>query len=182
MTAQALRGLGERARRLGVPGAMLEHIGSGYEALHDDLEFGRAGAWQQFALAFPLQRDDGSAYLMIRDRDGTRPHIVENSTVAALRQYFLPVRLGAVRVGATAPERGVRPLAFVNADGRMVLVTRVDGPGGKFSVTGLRAGTYAIMWHERRSRSGRYDDVQVAHGAALNVVMPATGVLTIAGR
>ena len=182
VTDQSLRGLGERARRLGVPGAMLEHIGAGYEALHDDIEFGYAGAWQQFALAYPLEKDDGSAYFMIRNRDPERPRVDANSTVAGLRQYFPHVRLGAVRVEATAPGSGVRPLAFRNADGRMVLVTRVDGRGARFSVTGLRAGAYAITWYERRGQSGHYDDVRVADGAALNVVMPGAGVLTIAGR
>jgi hypothetical protein len=182
VTEQALRGLGARARQLGVPGAMLEHIGAGYESLHDDLEYGHAGAWEQFALAYPVRKDDGSAYLLIRDPDSANPRVVENSTVAGLRQYFPHIRLGAVRVGATSPARGLRPLAFVNADGRMVLVTRVDARGARFSVTGLRAGAYGISWYERRGGSGRHDDVRVAEGEALNVVMPGTGVLTIAAR
>ncbi|MEQ1896965.1 MAG: glycosyltransferase [Vicinamibacterales bacterium] len=113
---------GTGARGLEVPGAMLEHIGCGYHTLHDDIEFGYAGSWEQFALAVPLKADDGSAWQVIQDRGRNAPQVKGNSTLAGLKQYFRHVREGAVRVAASADERDVRPLAFENQDGRMVVV------------------------------------------------------------
>ncbi|HEY0305317.1 MAG TPA: hypothetical protein VGC44_10095, partial [Longimicrobiales bacterium] len=66
VTAADIAMIGQLGVQHNVNTAMLEHIGSGYEDLHQDLKVGNVSTWQQFALAYGLKKDDGAQYYLIR--------------------------------------------------------------------------------------------------------------------
>lgn len=181
-----LEAIGERAVRHGINTAMLEHIGSGYEALHADLSIGRNSAWQQFALAYggskPTSeaRDRGGVYYLVDASDPQRPMIVMANRTRFLRQYFKFVRAGAQRVGAQSTHQAFEPLAFVNTNGTNVVVVKA-AEGGDFTVVGLPAGAYGIKY----TTEGEYDidlpELTIAAGDSLSAAIPDKGVITVYG-
>jgi hypothetical protein len=157
--------------------AMLEHIGSGYEDLHQDLKVGNNSAWQQFTLAY-CSGDDGGSYYWIDYKDPDRPEIRLGNRTKFLRQYFKYVRNGAVRIGATTDRNEFDPLAFINKDGGYVVVVNAN-QGGSFSVSGLPAGGYGIKYTTSSSYDVNLKDVVLVKGQVLITSIPASGVLTI---
>jgi len=172
--AANLRAIAERAERYHIDSAMLEHIGSGYDDLQRDLEIGRVSAWQEFALAFPTG-DNGAQYYLV-GKDGS---VEPARRTRFLRQYFHYVRAGAVRIGATSDNPDLDPLAFVNADGRYVVVVKADAPGS-VSIAGLPAGKYVVSY-TTDDQAGRETAVTLVSGGQLSARIPARGVMTIAG-
>jgi hypothetical protein len=186
VSLSALQAIGQRTQRDGVKSSMLEHIGSGIDALYEDLTIGMASAWQQFALAYCGQKDNpanGGVYYQINQTDPSNPRINITDHSRLLRQVFNFVRLGAVRVGATTGNStDLRPLAFRNANGKHVVVVRAMS-GAAFTVRGLPAGTYGINYS---TSSGPWNvdqaDVSVPSGGTLQASIPSNGVITIYGR
>ncbi len=176
-----LERIGRLAREEGVRTAMLEHIGSGHEVLHADLEIGYNSAWQQFALAYRGRGGRGGAYLAIDPEDSTRRTVMVGRLTRFLRQYFLFVRAGATRIGAHSSRAALAPLAFVNADSTTVVVIKA-GRGSAFTVRGLPPATYGITYTTESEYDARAADVTIATGATLSSRIPAAGVLTIHGR
>ena len=180
-----LRAILLRARRDGAATAMLEHIGSGFDGLYHDLTVANASAWEQFTLAYCGNRDNPEnpgVYYHVNQADPAHPRIALTNEAKQLRQVFAYVRPGAVRLGAAASSDVVRPLAFRNANGRLVVVGWTRRPAA-FVVRGLPAGTYAINYS---TRAGPYNvdlpDVTITDGALLPVRIPDAGVITIHGR
>lgn len=173
----SVEAIAQRAERYHIDSAMLEHIGADYDELQRDLEIGRVSAWQQFALAFPAD-DNGAQYFVI-EKSGGVPTVRAGSRTSFLRQYFHYIRPGAVRIGARAAAAVMAPLAFVNADGRFVVVVKADA-GGSVAVAGLPAGPYTISY-TTAAGSAPERRVALAAGAALTASIPDRGVLTIAG-
>lgn len=167
-----LNALADRARTHGVKTAMLEHIGSGVEDLYKDILLGRASAWQQFALMYPLA-DDGAQYVVISNG---QPVLASRSRY--LRQYFRYIRLNAQRVGAGSDNAAVRPLAFVNQDGRSVVVMQSDG-AGKVFVRGLRPGSYGTSVTTANATGTELGDQVVGVSGTITVAAPAGSVLTV---
>jgi hypothetical protein len=179
-----LRAIGSRARQHGIRSAMLEHIGSGHEDLHDDLELARASAWQQFALAFCSTdpgRERGSNYYTIDIRDPGAPIVLMNSRTRYLQQYFRHVRAGAQRIGAMSSDDALAPLAFVNPAGDRVVIVKADA-AGTFRVEGLPPGSYGGSYTTASELSVSLPERTVGPGQALTVAVPAAGVVTIVGR
>jgi len=164
--------LADRARTNGIKTAMLEHIGSGVEDLYKDLLLGRASAWQQFTLLFP-QADDGAQYLVLSNG---QPVLASRSRY--LRQYFRYIRLGAQRVGAGSDNAEVRPLAFVNQDGRSAVVIHTTRAGSVF-VRGLRPGTYGASVTTQSATGTELGDQVVGVSRTITVLAPAASVLTV---
>ena len=186
VSASALQAIGLRVQRDGVKSSMLEHIGSGFDDLYDDLTIGMVSSWQQFTLAFCGNRDNpdnAGVYYQINQTVPSSPKVNITNYSKLFRQVFAYVRLNAVRVGATSGNASLlKPLAFRNANGKFVVVVQTSGPGS-FTVRGLPAGTYGVNY----GTSGNvYDanltDVTVAAGGAAPVAMPAAGVITIYAR
>jgi len=177
--APALRSIAQRGQRYHLQTAMLEHIGSGYEDLHRDLEVGHVSAWQQFVLAYPARQDNGGAYFLIRTRPGAPPAVEMASRTRFLRQYFHYIRAGAVRIGATSSDAAMDPLAFLNRDGRYVVVVKAEA-AGSLAVSGLPAGRYS-MSYTTEAGSSPETPITLAPGAPLQAAIPDRGVLTIAG-
>jgi hypothetical protein len=176
VSEEALRQIADRGERYGVQTAMLEHIGSGYEDLHTDLTRGRVSAWEQYALAYP-GRDDGSKYYTIQPNAGGQSRVTMAGDARYLRQYFHHVRRGATRIGATSTDTRLDPVAFVNADGRTVVVIRATG-AGHVAIAGLPAGRYGAS-HATRDGSAESPETRVAAGAELEASIPGRGVLTV---
>lgn len=175
-----LQGIAARAVEYGLDTAMLEHIGSGYEDLHQDLKVGRVSAWQQFALAYPTTDNAAQLYL-IDDRDPTRPVITPAAQTRFLRHYFRFIRPGAVRIGAMTTDARFDPLAFLNADGRAVVVVKAAS-GGEWLVRGLPPGTYALTYTTAGATAVALPDQRIGAGAALHAAIPEVGVMTIVAR
>jgi hypothetical protein len=176
VSQDALKDLASRAEAHGLGTAMLEHIGSGYEDLHADLTLGRASAWQQFALAFPLDEDNGAQYYRIDVSDPAAPRVVPGSRTAYLRQYFHYVRRGAQRIGAASRVAALAPLAFVNRDGTWVVVVKCEG-AASFRVGGLPQGRYAVS-HTTEAGTADEPPLSVAADGVARLTMPGAGVLT----
>jgi hypothetical protein len=172
-----LEAIAERARRYGVRTAMLEHIRADYHELHDDLEIGLASGWQQFVLAYPAD-DNGAQYFVVDRRLGT---VRDAERTQFLRQYFRWVRLGAQRIGASSPVPGVRPLAFVNPDGRAVVVVNAAREVD-VAIHGLPEGRYGAEYTTSRERAVGLPDRDLPAGGTLTARLPAAGVLTVFGR
>jgi hypothetical protein len=175
-----LRAIASRAEGYGLYTSMLEHVGSGYEDLHNDLKTGRNSAWQQYTLAYPTS-DNGAQYYTIDLSNPSTPRVNMGSRTKFLRQYFKYIRRGAQRIGASADSGDFDPLAFINTDGKYVVVVKANR-GGAFSVQGLPAGTYGVKY----TTASQYDvdaaDQTIVAGQALEASIPDTGVITVFAR
>jgi hypothetical protein len=176
----ALREIARRAARYRLDTAMLEHIGSGYDHLHEDLTVANVSAWQQYVIAYPTE-DNGAQYYVIDQDDRDNPRVNPGHRTWFLRQYFKYVRSGARRVAATSTSAAFAPVAFVNHGGGLVVVVRAGGAGG-FAVEGLTAGTYGMSYSTDTEHGVELADVKVAEGQRLQASIPAGGALTIHAR
>jgi hypothetical protein len=176
-----LQTLQARAQAYGLRTSMLEHIGSGYQDLHQDLTLGRNSAWQQFILAWCGTQDNGGFHYPIDISTPTAPQILLGSRTRYLQQYFRDVRFGAVRHEATSTTSTFEPLAFRNPTGRWVVVVKAN-TGGSFSVAGLPAGTYHLTYTTASALRTALPDATISTGQPVIASIPATGVLTIAAQ
>jgi len=171
-TASVIQALGDQAKAHGISTAMTEHIASGHEDLMEDLTIGMASTWSQFTLAYPTT-DNGAQYYPIQ---GTT--VQTGSRTRYLRHFFRHVRRGAVRVAATSRESRIKPVAFRNTSGRMVVVMNIDAPG-TLSVGGLRPGNYGVGYETTNDNDASAPDVTVGAAGRAAVSMPAAGVLVL---
>ena len=174
---RSLRDIAGRAKQYGINTAMLEHIGSGYEALHQDLKVGNNSAWQQFTLAFPT-KDNGAQYYFIDNSNRGNRQVKMGNRTRFLRQYFKYVRAGAQRIEASSDDGDFDPVAFVNQDGRFVLVVKASS-GGTFSVDGLPAGRYGTFYTTGSQYDVSTPEITLAGGSLLNASIPSGGVITV---
>jgi len=70
------------------------------------------------------------------------------------------------------------PLAFINEDGRYVVVVKCDG-GGEFSVQQLPAGTYGVKYTTASQYDVDLPAQAIGIGEAVVAGIPAAGVLTV---
>jgi hypothetical protein len=172
-----LRGISDRALQKNIRTSMLERLEAGYEELHQDLEVSQISAWQQFALAFGAPSDDGNQYYLI-EGSGPGATVKMGSRTLFLRQYFRYVRPGAVRVAVSSGKPEFHPLAFINENGKYVVVVKADA-NGSFTVEGLPAGQYGITYTTAAESLVAANDVTLAQGYHLSATIPAKGVITI---
>lgn len=176
---QALSDLVERAESAGLRTAMLEHLTSGHENLHEDLTAGNNSSWQRLGLAWPQDAPDGGGdYLVIDPQDFE----VRLSAKARFKsQYFRSIRPGARRLLASSTDENLDPVAFVNGDGRFVAVVKADRDA-QFTIGGLPAGTYDVGYTTNDTLLWTAGQVTIAAGEPAEVSMPATGVLSLRQR
>jgi hypothetical protein len=156
---------------------MLEHIGSGYEDLHQDLLIGNNSAWQQFTLAY-CNTDNGGSYYWINNDDPKNPKINLGARTRFLRQYFKFIRSGAVRIAATSGSNDFEPLGFINKNGGYVVVVKANHEGS-FNISDLPAGGYGIKYTTSASYNIDLKDVVLKDNQQLSTRIPASGVITI---
>ena len=185
VSSGALQAIASRASRDGLRTSMLEHIGSGIDDLWTDLTVGNVSAWQQFAIAFCGNGDNpgaGGVYYHVNQSNPSQPAITITNHSRLLRQVFLFVRAGAVRVGATSTNSNQQDaIAFRNSNGRYVVIVRTQG-AGNFTVRGLPAGTYGLTYATATTWNVNMPDVTVGSGGTLQAAMPSAGYLTIYQR
>lgn len=121
----------------GVESAMLEWITANAETLWADLTKANVSMWQQYCLAFPTSDDGAQLFPIISNV----PTI--GSRTPGLAQYFKHVRRGATRIAATSGTANVRPVAFINPDGRYAVVLHADA-SGTYTVGPVPAGSYYV--------------------------------------
>jgi len=178
-----LQQIADRATLYGKKVGMLERIGADYIALHQDIKAGMNSSWQQFTLAGPTSwgPDDGDRYYIIDDTVASNPVITIGSRTKFFRQYFKFVRSGARRIQALTGNSNFDPVAFINTNGKYVVVVKTSG-SGSFSVQGLPSGTYGIKYTTNSQYNIDHADVAITGGQALTTSIPAAGVITIYQR
>ena len=175
-TLDALR---QQAQVLGLRTSMLEHIGSGYEDLHEDLATGSVSAWQQFTLAYPGDAGDGANYFGIDDRNPGAPRVTMPLRTALLRQYFRYIQSGAVRIGTISNDPAWDAVAFVNPDGGHVVVIKADRRGS-IVLHGLPPGSYRGIYTTAADVGVPLRETIVTGAApSVTIVMPDAGVFTL---
>jgi hypothetical protein len=181
-TPEAIGAIGDMSRQRGVPTAMLEHIGSSIEALHQDLTVGNVSAWQQFALSDP-GGDTGAHFFMIDPAKPAGERALLSSTGWYLRQYFRAFRPGGVRIGATSSDGAFAPVAVQHPDDRTAVVIKAER-AGRVTIEGLAPGTYVTSCWTDRARWDRNPDlcdgtVEVGQDGAAVVVVPDAGAFSV---
>lgn len=174
-----LQAIASRGAQYQIPTSMLEHIGSGYQDLHDDLKIANVSAWQQYALAFPTT-DNGAQYYVVSDADPQHPTYALGNRTRYLRQYFHYLRAGAVRFDAQSSQpETVNPVAFRNVDGDQVVIVKA-GAAAAWEISGLEPGEYDISYTTASETARQLPRVTLAAGERLAAAIPAAGVLTVA--
>ncbi len=173
----------QRAMNNGKDAAMLEHIGSGHVNLHTDLTTGRNSAWQQFTLAFPEAPpiDDGAKYYLVNITNPMNPVVSIATRTKFLRQYFKFIRAGAQRIAATTTNGAFDPVAFINTDGKWVVVVKTT-MNGTIDIQGLPAGTYGVKYTTDAQYDVDLPDVTIAGGQLVSPTILAAGVITVYGK
>jgi Glycosyl hydrolase family 30 beta sandwich domain len=169
-----LQAITSRAVQYGQRTSMLEFWSnaSNYRVLHQDLTVGRNSTWQQGQFA----DSNGCRYNQIVGLVNGTATVCPNTKL--IRQYTKFVRPGAQRIDASSVSGAVEPLAFVNVDGRYVVVVKSEN-GGSFSISGLPAGTYGIFYTTSAQYDVNLSTVTISAGQLLSSNIPATGVITI---
>ena len=155
---------------------MLEKIGANYNTLHTDLK-ANAVAWQQYALAYDssVTGDDGSVYYLVNH---TTHAVTIASRTKLLRQYFKYIRRGAVRISGTTNNANLDPVAFINTNGKYVVVVNALA-SGSFNVVGLPAGRYGIKYTTGTQYDFDLPDQTIGVGGIVTTSIPAAGAITI---
>jgi hypothetical protein len=182
-TDTVLQNISSRAVQYGKRTAMLEWISADYNTIHQDLKQARNSSWQQYTLAGPLSwgPDNGDRYYLIDDSSTTNPIITMGSRTKFLRQYFKFIRTGAQRIEALSGNTSFDPLAFINTNGKYVVVVKTAA-GGSFTIQGLAAGTYGIKYTTASQYNIDLPDVTLTPGQSLTTNIPAAGVITVYAR
>jgi len=118
---------------------------------------------------------------LIDDAIVSAPIIIMGSRTKMLRQYFKYVRGGAKRIQAMTGNPSLDPLAFINPNGKYVVVVK-SGSGGSFNVHGLPAGTYGIKYSSEVIYDVNLPDVTLVTGQMLSTSIPTSGAITIYHR
>jgi hypothetical protein len=179
VSGASLDAIGQRTSQWGMRSGMLEKIGATADDLYADLTEGMNSDWAQFALAYCNNaNDNGGVYYDLDLSVPAQPRIVMESRARLLRQYFMFVRFGAVRIGAASGNSHLDPVAFRNTSGKLVVVVKADA-AASFDVRLLPPGTYGINY----STAAQFDidkpDVTIGAGDAVPVSIPTAGVVTI---
>ena len=177
-SVKLLEDLAARAKREGKTTSMLEWIGADYESLHMDLKRANVSAWQQYTLAYPAKKDNGAQYFWIER--GDPPKVTLGKRTRYLRQYFKYVRAGARRIEAKSTNQKFDPVAFVNKDGRHVVIVKTKVPG-TITIRGLPAGDYGVFFTTESETKTESDKIEVVKGRNAKVVIPSPGVITVHG-
>ncbi len=155
---------------------MLEHIRADHRELAEDLTKANVSAWAQYTLVGPHGGDRGGKLFLLR-RSQRGPGRSGRRT-PALAQFFNYVRPGSTRVEATSDDPELVPVAFRRPDGRFVTVISSSG-AARADLTGLPRGKYAITFAGADGQRRESSAASVQSDAALPVVLPAAGALTV---
>ncbi len=144
-----------------------ESLGATYHTLHEDLKVVSVTSWQKFGF--------GKYF----DLPGPKSADIRLSEQGKyFRQYFKHVRRGAVRIDAQSTDAALDPLAFVNKDGRCVVVAKAAA-ASSFVVQGLPPGVYGVFYTTQSQFNVNLAEQRVGQGGTVSAAIPAAGVITI---
>ncbi len=187
VTASALQAIGQRSVQYGIGSAMLEHLGSGYQDLRQDLDGGQNVAWEQYGLAGCGTDNGGGVLFNIDVSNPVHPVVTPQGRTPFLRQFYKYVRAGAIRIGASSTRAALSPLAFVNTSGRYTVVISTSD-SATFTVGGLPAGRYGTFYttgpndYTPTQAGVENPEVAIAAHQALTAHIPGAGVITVYGK
>ncbi|MFN0071252.1 MAG: hypothetical protein ACKVVP_07150, partial [Chloroflexota bacterium] len=150
---------------------------------------GRNSAWQQYGIATCAThrwanpddpKDDGGTYYLAYDKETSRPIVKPGRLTPPLTQYFRYIRAGAIRVDALSDHGSFDPLAFVNVDGRHVMVIKAI-QAGSVNVRDMPAGSYGVRAVLKGGEARDFPGVNLTEGEVIDVNVPGPGVVTIYG-
>ncbi len=148
--------------------------GNTYQGLLQDLKNSRNAVWGMG----PLNANNGY-YSVSANGD-----IALRDRAKYFRQYYKYVRAGARRITARPSSDALDPVAFINTDGRYVVVVKAAA-AGSFTITNLPAGTYGIYSTTGPDASTvtAFDvtapDQTVGASGQLTTSIQGTGVITV---
>ena len=173
-----LRAIADRAIEHGLDTSMLEwwHGSNGYKTLHKDIKLGRNSAWQQGVVGAPAKWNDKTALYTIDDTDPDHPIVKMNDITKFTLHYFRHVRAGARRIQATSDHRACDPIAFVNVDGRRVVIVKARRSAGLI-INGLPPGRYGVAYTTPGEVDRKLAEQTVGPGEPLRARIPSDGVL-----
>jgi O-glycosyl hydrolase len=174
----SLRAIADRGVRYGIHTAMTEwwDTGNSYRTLHQDLKMGRNSSWQQGVLGGYNRSKTGFFYVDVSNPSNPIVNIQEITKFT--RQYMKFVRKGAVRIEATSDNSNLDPLAFINTNGKYVVVIKAEG-ADNFTIQGLPAGTYGIKYTTANQYNVDQADVSIGKGQPVSGSIPGVGVITV---
>ena len=181
-----LRDVAVRGTQYDIRTSHLEHIGHNYLDLHRDLKLANVSAWAQYTLAGSYGGDGGGDYYFVDISDQNNPVVTMQRRTKFLRQYMKFIKPDSVRIKADSSNTAFDPVAFINADGKYVVVIKASS-GGDITLRDLPAGMYGIKYTTDRSCAGvnvlDYDvdqpDVTISAGGTINTNIPTCGVITV---
>ena len=178
-----IQAIAARAAADGKRTSHLEWIGATHTQLLEDLVDGNVSSWSQFTIAWysSTGTDDGGKYYVVNDANPFNLIVSMGWRTPFLRQYMRYIRRGAVRIGTTNQSGALEPVAFINADGRYVVVVNAASGQG-FTVGGLPGGTYGISYSTNSQSNVDQADVTITAGTPLSATIPNGGVITIYGK
>ena len=170
--------IANKAKQYGKQTSMLEwwSNGNNYIALHEDLKYAMVSAWQMGGIA--AQTTAKSALSLVDDRNPQNIKVFLGKGAKIVRQYFKYIRPGALRIDATSSKAQFDPLAFINSDGKYVVVIKATS-GGSFSVGHLPPGTYGISYSTGTASGVILQDKVVSSNGLANISIPAAGAITV---
>jgi hypothetical protein len=173
-TTADLQALASRAVQHGKRASMLEFWtdGANYRTLHMDLTMGRISAWQKGVFADNFGCSGSHFIQMVSGTPQLCP------TTKIIRQYMKYIRPGAERIGATTQNSSFDPVAFINSNGKYVVVVNAEATGS-FSISGLPAGTYGVVYTTETADGVNLSNVTLTAGQTLSTSMPGIGAITI---
>ncbi|MBW7992006.1 MAG: hypothetical protein FVQ84_18600 [Planctomycetes bacterium] len=174
--------IASQAASKGLNTAMLEWWSSSnsYEFLHKDLKIGNNSAWLQSTVGGPPATFlmPGAMRIFGIDESNLSDPVVMNPKTKFLRQYYKFVRSGAERIKAVSNDSKFDPLAFVNTDGKTVVVVKTS-QGGSIIIQNLPVGTYGAKYTTSSEYDVDHSDITINAGEYLTTSIPAKGVITI---
>lgn len=177
-----LQAIASRATQYGINTSMLEWwlSSNGYQTLHKDLKMGRNSAWQQGGVVAyaPIGQWGQLALYVLDNSNPSNPVFTIGEKTKFTRQYYKFVRPGAVRIEATSNSSTFDPLAFINANGKYVVVVKASS-AGNFTIQQLPGGTYGIKYTTYSEYDRDLPDQTFESGESLTTGIPAAGVLTV---
>ncbi|REJ78238.1 MAG: hypothetical protein DWQ47_01890 [Acidobacteria bacterium] len=174
---KVLRDIASSGEAHGKTTSMLEYIGADYTMLHDDLKLARVSAWQQYTIAFPIERDNGAQYYLVDDTNPHSPVLKMGERTRFLRLYFLHARPGAQVIGAETSNAAFDPIAFANEDGSTSIVIKADAPG-TIAIKNPGTGEWSYSFATHRHGDGNGKAKRNASGD-LEVTIPGSGVVAV---
>lgn len=149
-----------------------------YVDLHQDLREGDNSSWQVGgAIVWTTEAARGANLGLIAPSG----NIIDVENAFMTGQYTRNIRRGAVRIRATSNQGQDDPLAFVNRDGRRVVIVKGEY-GSEVAIAGLPAGRYVIDYGARDGRRVSLPAQTISNGDYVVVRnIPGNAVLAVVG-